>query len=791
MKVLKRSDFQYHSNFYEEQSTKFITLSDIEKLKSQPETSDEQKLILLKSSILTTISKLEKKKLPYENLRDMKKIGMEDDSDYLYYRLKSEQYKKIKNNQPLIIPASLTLSNKQDVCEYTGNIVLDIDNDKEAFNKVKDDKYIRCAFVSPGGHGVKIIVQVDIKDGEYDNEELNRYHLFSFNSLANYYECNYGVKVDKSGSNKNRLCLLSNGKDTIINPTSDSYQTWDDFKKGKGGIVFDNNGNATTITTPIKFTSKTNKAKIQMSGKNKKLYETAITYFESLDNADIFSDYGDWVRLSFLVFKNFGATGRDIFQKLSSFSSVYDPQACDKLWSNISKTYDPNRVGSDKWIMKLMMDEGYTPKVTDHLMKSYIWDESDYNTMISELGYELILDELTTNYFIKKDNEMEVLDDQSLNQLITDLRLNYNKKLKKDVLLTYIFSKDNMVKKNFIEDKFNEIETTDSTDFDNFFNHIKTEEPKDLMKRMIKRWCLGVIKNIDKREKYFDEILVLKGGQGMGKTTLIINYFTQPFEKWTTTSFQWDTKNPNQMKMLSENLFVYDMENISLTKGNTSIIKTITSTPTIDYRRPYDKFLMKIPRISSFIMDTNEEHVYNDNTGGRRYLILNIESMNIYDKDGGELKKIDYNKFWGYIYHLYKSGTRPGDINIDDLETYRDTSRLKSDMENIIDDLYQDDNTNQMTLLQIIKELKIEYERIGYKFPDSAFNNTNVGRALSKFKSKKVRNGKEIRKVYFISKKTPNKPHDDILTELQTPLFDDVSIGKLTEAFKRDPNRYK
>jgi len=373
--------------------------------------------------------------------------------------------------------------------------------------------------------------------------------------------------------------------------------------------------------------------------------------------------------------------------------------------------------------------------------------------MIKKLGYTLVEDEITGKFFLEKDEVLNELNDSHYNQLITDLRLTFNDQFKENILKTYIFSGNNIVKRNFIKEKIEKLTYDKPDEFNKIFDYIDTEESKSLVRNIFLRWGLGVIQNI--YDSYYDEILVLKSKQGLGKTTWIQNYFTNYFSEWTTTSFNYDIKNPDDMKLLSDKMFIYDTENISMKKADNQIIKKITSTSHVDYRRPYDRFSITKKRIASFIMDTNEDIIFNDITGGRRFLIISILSMNIYDKDGGYLKKIDYEKVWGYLYNLYKSGKKPGDIDITDINKSIDNYRLKTDLENIIDELFTKSDSFELGFKQIKEYLNEYYSNNNIKFSTDDYTDTKIGRLLSqKFDKKRVKKNSNTFWFYNIKLKT-------------------------------------
>ena len=92
--------------------------------------------------------------------------------------------------------------------EHSGYIVLDFDHVEVDAVKATlgTDEYIYACWTSPSGDGIKALVQVT-------NPERHRDH---FRALIKYFERQYGLQLDESGSNESRACFESHDPDIII-----------------------------------------------------------------------------------------------------------------------------------------------------------------------------------------------------------------------------------------------------------------------------------------------------------------------------------------------------------------------------------------------------------------------------------------------------------------------------------------------------------------------------------------------------------------------------------------------
>lgn len=124
----------------------------------------------------------------------------------------------------------------------------------------------------------------------------------------------------------------------------------------------------------------------------------------------------------------------------------------------------------------------------------------------------------------------------------------------------------------------------------------------------------GMIKRVMEPGCKFDYCLVLEGEQGKGKSTVarILSW------KWFGDT-DLDLNNKDALLALPGH-WVYEIAELgSLMKAEERKQKSFLSRQEDEYRPPYGKRLMKVPRQSVFIGTTNEEEYLKDATGGRRF----------------------------------------------------------------------------------------------------------------------------------------------------------------------------
>ncbi len=144
--------------------------------------------------------------------------------------------------------------------------------------------------------------------------------------------------------------------------------------------------------------------------------------------------------------------------------------------------------------------------------------------------------------------------------------------------------------------------------------------------------------------------LVLVGPQGRYKTTWLNKLVPDRLSKYIHVG----TINPGDKDTLihlSECFLVNLDELETLNKHELGTLKSIMTFKTSRLRRPYAHFAETLIRRASFAGSINRDSFLTDETGSRRFLVVEIESINT---DHG----IDMDKVHAQAYHLYKSGYR-------------------------------------------------------------------------------------------------------------------------------------
>ena len=177
----------------------------------------------------------------------------------------------------------------------------------------------------------------------------------------------------------------------------------------------------------------------------------------------------------------------------------------------------------------------------------------------------------------------------------------------------------------------------------------------------IEKWLLNVA-NIafnDKGEYNSEGILVLQGGQGLGKTRWIKTIV--PNSEWVKTGRKIDPSNKDSIYE-STKYWITELGELDATmKKDQAELKAFFTESKDVYRRPYERFSEEYPRLTAFYATVNKEEFLKDETGNRRYWVIPVTNI-LVDHD------IDLDQLWGEVMYLLKVKKYPHWLTKDNIE---------------------------------------------------------------------------------------------------------------------------
>lgn len=146
-------------------------------------------------------------------------------------------------------------------------------------------------------------------------------------------------------------------------------------------------------------------------------------------------------------------------------------------------------------------------------------------------------------------------------------------------------------------------------------------------------------------------LILFSTKQGNGKSTLAkkLAIGTNSFGDSTI-----DLKSKESVRRAYES-WIYEYPELSsmFRKSDVNMLKTFITANAQNFRLPYDKFFTKYPTRTSIIGTTNDEEIFMDDTGSRRFLVVHA---NWSRNDWQQINAIDWKQVWLQARQEYLSG---------------------------------------------------------------------------------------------------------------------------------------
>ena len=148
----------------------------------------------------------------------------------------------------------------------------------------------------------------------------------------------------------------------------------------------------------------------------------------------------------------------------------------------------------------------------------------------------------------------------------------------------------------------------------------------DLFDSMLKAVLIGIVARVFDRGCKFDTCCVLKGSQGIGKSSF---WRILASDEWFCDTWQ---EKDQDLFMAIQTCLIYELAELdSMTsKKDAGKVKAILSSATDTFKRPYARGIGKHPRPSILVGSCNASDFLNDPTGSRRFWIVDLKN-NIID----------------------------------------------------------------------------------------------------------------------------------------------------------------
>ena len=220
------------------------------------------------------------------------------------------------------------------------------------------------------------------------------------------------------------------------------------------------------------------------------------------------------------------------------------------------------------------------------------------------------------------------------------------------------------------------------------------------------RWAsryigIGAIQRAYKPGAKIDEVPVLLGDQGSGKSAFVRAWFSESHHEWHGDGVDLGARPKEQSEQLSGRAVCELSELAGLRKAEIEKLKSfITRQDDGQFRWAYARSPVPSPRVCVFVGTTNEpECLPNDPSGNRRFVVIELAH-------GCDVQaaSVDRSQWWAEALARYHDGDRANlprelhQVAADGAESHRARDSLEEDVHNAIVDL---DADNGFTLMEL------------------------------------------------------------------------------------------
>ncbi len=647
---------------------------------------------------------------------------------------KKYQSKKVELLKAFIPTGIFNKPVNSELYRYSQIVQLDFDNLtdlqlEKLMEFVKNEKSVVFSFISPGGRGRKIFHAVKPVNGIFEDgdesiaewELRQMFHTSAFQKLqAIYNQSGVGVGFDAQIHDLSRRCYFSHDANCYLNeeivPFEIAFDQTDAIASKKK-----ENRQESLISYYLDYVRSQDYLK-----QNEKLnYAVLNDLLEWLrkNQKSITGSYNEWIRVIFALKANLPEDAALYYAKqFSQLDKNYNEvEFLDKFNQTIENSKAPT-IATLVYFAKLsgyeMCFEIKKKTGSNFTLEYFIRDLSAFNYRVR---YNTFIDILEVAN--KGSKEWRRLVDSDLSKLRTAV-FNYSMKID-DIHHTL-----NTVAPKYdpVEVLMGSIPVWDKVDRLNLL--AQTLNPSDLTvaEMMIKKWMIGVLANINNPKNYNENVLILQGDQGKGKTRWVrgvIESLLNHAELQTNRYFvekAIDPTNKDDLKLMCTSFVIFydELSGIVNSKADIQAFKNLTSSQGHLIRKAYDRNETEYLRKASIIATVNDKQFLRD-VENRRFWVIACTDIN-------SPNMIDLVQVWAQVKCLYQEGYKPylNSVELKMLKEYLRQFEAKSTEEELILS-YVHKGSTKLTATEIKSIIeKSENTKLSMTAP-------NFGKILSKY----------------------------------------------------------
>lgn len=200
----------------------------------------------------------------------------------------------------------------------------------------------------------------------------------------------------------------------------------------------------------------------------------------------------------------------------------------------------------------------------------------------------------------------------------------------------------------------------------------------DDVEAILKEWMAGVWRRVQDQNKQ-NRFLLLRGPQGVGKDWLI-RLLCDPWGVYFT-NFTMQSQERDVFDQVSSSILVNFSEFDQTEKMNTAFLKDMVTKYKATFRRSHAKDAISRRFHCSFIGTTNQQYIMRDETGNRRFAIIDIDKM-----DWQKMGAVNYTQAWSQARHLAVQGFKVSKAIQHKIDDFMEKETPENDLElNVIE----------------------------------------------------------------------------------------------------------
>jgi hypothetical protein len=567
-----------------------------------------------------------------------------------------------KDTLPYFTPSGIFAQRKIDGLKSHSNfLAIDIDNvdPSEIKSLICTDPHVYAAFVSAGGRGLCVIFKIN-----------GAKHSESFQAIAEYLYTKYQIVVDQSGKDVSRARFMSYDPDLYLDEDSSKF----------------------TAPATKKATRVPDTVFVQSD------FDVIVKHITD-QGIDITGSYDQWVRICFAIVDKFGEAGRNYFHQVSQFSNMYETKIADRQYDSCLKAgksgvtiatlyYHAKASGinimSDR--TRLIIDRAVNSKKARILQASAIDALEKFDNIPADESADIINQVYAGDIKSESGSDIEA----------AKIWIRENKSFQHNIVTDQLESDGQPLTEKQENDLWLELKVVfPKMDFTTiklicgssavpsyhpiqaFFERYKDRQPAGAIKEFCA--CINSVTGFsgihfrpDYVEYYFTKwlvgmvavaygavsplLLVLIGGQNSGKTEffrrLLPHELSRYYAQKSFSSIKSETfKRDLEISMSQYWLINFDEMGSGSTHQEINAIKSLLSSDIFKTRAAYGRRDKEFKRLAAFGGTTNYKEILSDSTGNRRYIPIELQSIDKARKD-----RCDRIDLMMEAYHLYKAG---------------------------------------------------------------------------------------------------------------------------------------